>query len=113
MTVNSPNNVTLTNAGNWMAGFAVKECIYADNYYISATLTCPSDNFAASEDVSLGLVPYYVNDNNFVVVYLQWTDSRVIKSIGCTGTQICIVFFVRKNAIKTLEANLNCKLRNF
>lgn len=85
MTVNSPNNVTLTNAGNWMAGFAVKECIYADNYYISATLTCASDNFTASEDVSLGLVPYYVNDNNFVVVYLQWTDSRVIKSIGCTG----------------------------
>ena len=39
-------------------------------------------------------------------------------SIYCTCaiacfTQICIVFFVRKNAIKTLEDNLNCKLRNF
>lgn len=28
-------------------------------------------------------------------------------------TQICIVFFVRKNAIKALENNLNCKIRNF
>lgn len=28
-------------------------------------------------------------------------------------TQICIVFFVRKNAIKTLEDNLNCKVRIF
>ncbi len=85
MTVNAANNVTLYNNGNWMAGFAVKETSLTDNYYISATLTCASDNFAASDDVTLGLLPYYVNDNNFVVVYLQWTDSRVIKSMGCTG----------------------------
>ncbi|MBO4541193.1 MAG: hypothetical protein J5736_04380, partial [Bacilli bacterium] len=34
---------------------------------------------------TLGLLPYYVNDNNFVVVYLQWTADGVIKSMGCTG----------------------------
>ena len=85
MTINSANNVTLYNNGNWMAGFAVRESSFTDNYYISANLTCPSNNFAASDDVTIGLLPYYVNDNNFVVVYLQWTDARVIKSMGCTG----------------------------
>ena len=85
MTVNADSSVTLTNAGNWMAGFAVKETNLTDNYYISAKMTCPKDSFVASEDVTLGLLPYYVNDNNFVVVYLQWTDAGVIKSMGCTG----------------------------
>ena len=67
-----------------MAGFAVRETGLTDNYYISATLTCPKDSFGNDEDVTLGLVPYYVNDNNFVVTYLQWQDG-LIKSIGCTG----------------------------
>ena len=85
MTVNSETSVTLYNAGNWMAGFAVKETLLTDNYYISATIQCATDGFVASNDVTLGLVPYYVNDNNFVVTYLQWKDDGKIKSIGCTG----------------------------
>lgn len=28
-------------------------------------------------------------------------------------TQICIIYFVRKNAINALEENLNCRIRNF
>ena len=84
MTVNAQDNVTLRNEGNWMAGFAVRETGLTDNYYISATLTCPKDSFENSEDVTLGLLPYYLNDNNFVVTYLQWNNG-VIKSIGCTG----------------------------
>ena len=85
MTPNSETSVTLYNENNWMAGFAVQESEYADNYTISANMLCAKDNFVESEDVSLGVVPYYVNENNFVVVYLQWTSSGLLKSIGCTG----------------------------
>ena len=85
MTVNPDSSVTLWNEQNWLAGFAVRETLYTDNYYISANIKCDSDAFTASQDITLGLVPYYVNDNNFVVVYLQWTAESKIKSIGCTG----------------------------
>ena len=85
MTVNSTNSVTLTNTSNWLAGFAIKELARGDNYSISATLKCSKDSFVASEDVVIGFVPYYVNNNNFVVVYLQWNDQGKIKSMGCTG----------------------------
>ena len=85
MTPNSDTSVTLYNTNNWMAGFAVQESAFSDNYTISANMLCAKDNFVESEDVSLGVVPYYVNENNFVVVYLQWTSAGVLKSMGCTG----------------------------
>ena len=85
MTPNADGSITLYNSSNWMAGFAVKETTLTDNYTMSATITNTNDKYALSDDITLGFVPFYVNTNNFIVVYLQWDANSLIKSMGCTG----------------------------
>ena len=85
MTPNSETSVTLYNSNNWMAGFAVQETAQKDNYKISVNMYNEHDNFIDTDDVTLGIVPYFVNENNFVVLYFQWLNTGKIKSIGCTG----------------------------
>ena len=85
MTENNDGTITLYNSNNWLAGYAIKETGLSDNYYVSATLKCDVDAYTSSDDVVIGLVPFYINDKNFVAVYLQWDANKLIKSLGCTG----------------------------
>lgn len=81
----SLSSVTVSNDQNWMAAFVTLKADYADNYTLSAIIKNDNDSFVQSKDVYIGLVPFFTDSNNFVVVYLQWNENATLKSIGCTG----------------------------
>lgn len=79
----SDNEVTLQNDSNWLAGFIVRGTDYRDNYTLEATITAEKDSYPG--DNKLGLVPLYIDSNNFIVCYLQWDNQGLIPSIVLTG----------------------------
>lgn len=85
ITVKGEDEVEVNNYNNWMAGFALTSCKYLDNYIVSSTITAQEDNYSDSNDAQIALVPYFADDNNFIVVYLQWQNNKTLKSIGLTG----------------------------
>lgn len=79
----SDNEITLYNDNNWLAGFIVRGTDCRDNYTLQTTITAEKDSFPG--DNKLGVVPYYVDSNNFIVCYLQWNAQGLIPSIVLTG----------------------------
>jgi len=56
-----------------------------DGYSLSATIKADVDGYVQADDVYIGLVAYYADSGNFVVIYLQWDEQNCLKSMGCTG----------------------------
>lgn len=79
----SENNVTYKNPSNWKAAFLTRKTKFADNYTISATIK--TSEFTDKTNTYIGLVPYYIDDQNYVMCYLQFNSDNTIRSIGCTG----------------------------
>ncbi|MBO4541466.1 MAG: pilus assembly protein N-terminal domain-containing protein, partial [Bacilli bacterium] len=77
------SNLTVTNS-NWLAGMVVRDSLEGDDLRISARITF-GDEISDYTQAFAGLVPYYLDDNNFVVAYLQWSADGNIRGIGCTG----------------------------
>ena len=67
-----------------MQGFITRKADNADNYKITANLKATITDYTKSY---VGIVPYYKDEGNYVVCYLQWENatSNALKSIGCTG----------------------------
>lgn len=82
-TTSSKQDVVYTNASNWMAAFLVRRSVASDSY--SITTTVKTTAFADKVQTFIGVVPYYIDDQNFVVCYLQYNADGSLKNIGCTG----------------------------
>lgn len=78
----SEKELTVSNT-NWMAAFTTHQTSLKDNYEFSATIK--STVTGADTDAYIGLLPYYIDDHNFVVVYLQFVSKGILKSMGCTS----------------------------
>lgn len=81
-TTDGDDSVSLTNASNWMAAFVTRRSIVADGYRLSVDIRTQA---RVGESVYIGVIPYYVDDLNYVVCYLQFQSDGKLKSIGCTG----------------------------
>lgn len=82
-TAKNAQNVQLTNKTNWMAGFVTRKAELGNDYSISATIQTAS--FTDKTNTFMGLIPYYLDDQNFIVCYLQFLSDGKLKSVGCTG----------------------------
>ncbi len=76
-----PADIKVTNATNWMAAFVTRAAEYKDNYALSIGISAAS----VGTNSYLGVVPYFVDDLNYVVCYLEFTSSNTLKSITATG----------------------------
>ena len=82
-TTTDRQSVTVSNASNWMAAFVTRRSAYGDNYLLQVDLA--TEAFSNREGTYLGVVPYYVDDHNYIVCYLQFKADGTLKSLGCTG----------------------------
>ncbi len=84
-TKNDESNLVVDNSNNWMSGYLIKEAQYENNYKVSTLITTKKDNYNDQDGVFIGIVPFYQNLNNYLVIYLQWKEDNTLKSIGLTG----------------------------
>ncbi len=68
----------------WCDGFVLREDPSVDEKYTVKAVMQGTKSAENSENVYIGLIPYYLDENNYLLVYLQWFDGK-LKSIGCTG----------------------------
>ncbi len=83
-TAQSETAVKVTNETNWMAGFVTRRGQYGDNYRIGVDISAGSISASGSY---LGVIPYFVDDLNYVVCYLEFTSANTLKSITATGAE--------------------------
>jgi len=69
----SGNNLISVNS-NFCVFYVRDDLTVTDNYEVSAIMT-GTMTFPNTKEVQVGLVPWYVDDNNYIVVYAQWSPS--------------------------------------
>ncbi len=80
------DGLTVTNRTNWMAAFVTRRAEYADNYLVSVDLSTAAGAIDPAKSF-LGVMPYFVDDLNYVVCYLEFTSQNTLKSITATGAE--------------------------
>ncbi len=81
----SAESVKITNHTNWMAAFVTRRTEYRDNYSVAVNISSagrvdPANSF-------IGVIPYYLDDLNYVVCYLEFTSGNTLKSITASGAE--------------------------
>ena len=82
-TAKDNQNVQLTNKTNWLAAFVTRKAELVNDYSISTIIQ--TAEFSDKTNTYIGVLPYYLDDQNFIVCYLQFLSDGKLKSVGCTG----------------------------
>ena len=79
----SDNSITIHNE-NWMAGFVLDSTNRGSTFNMTMNIGAASQSSYVA-NVVYGVLPYYIDDDNYIIVYLQFSSATKMKNIGCTG----------------------------
>lgn len=73
---------TISTENQWMQFFINNSSTAKGDYTISADLT-GAVNTAVPREIQMGIVPWYVDENNYIVAYASWADWNRASEIRC------------------------------
>lgn len=97
-TIGEDSIVTKNNSSSMRSNFAVREDVNAiGDYTVSVSGTAVS-SWPVSKNIHIGLVPWYVDANNYLLVYMEWSNverpssMRVVEFTGRINGQNPFVY---------------------
>ena len=69
---------------NWMAGFVLDNTNRGNEFNVTMNVGAETTSIYPTR-VIYGFMHYFVDGYNFIIVYLQFSSTGVMRNIGCTG----------------------------
>ena len=87
--VNANQNSGVVNA-NWLSNYAVTKDAFSGNYSISVTVQGTRTNHEGlvNNNIEIGLIPWYQDAQNYVIVYLQFWANWTYSNMGLTSIEV-------------------------
>ncbi len=90
ISIDDNDNVTFSNANSYKSNFALTESKLAKEKYTVSTFIKSSIGYPNTCERQFGLIPWYIDDNNYIIVYAQYhsdyeSKMRELNIIGTIG----------------------------